>query len=189
MGMCKCGGLTKTVPINNYTVPGALLGVQHVTLDDGVLSEECERCKKARLFIPDIPGLIAAVAITRVKLPFKLNHREIKFIRKAIGATGKEIAEYLSVAPETVSRWENEKMPMSEQDEKLFRLVTIGLLRGKAEAVDPEMAAVAKMNIQSAFEPTALADQMHFVRVRVKLKDRAEKPEQLWSDDRKVING
>lgn len=188
MGMCKCGGLTKTKPISNYAVPGTLLGVQRVTLDEGVSSEECEKCGKGKLFIPDLPGLIAAVALTRVKLPFKLNHREIKFIRKALGVTARELADYLKVAPETVSRWENEKMPMSEQDEKLLRLVAIGLLRGRAEAVNPEMAAVAKMSIHSAFEPAALADQMHFV--RVKFKDPgAEKVQQAWSDDRKVANG
>ncbi|SRR6266446_961976 len=187
MGMCRCGGVTKTKPISNYAVPGSLLGVQHVTLNEGVLSEECEKCKKAKIFIPDLPGLIAAVALTRVKLPFKLNPREIKFIRKTLGVQAKQMAEYLTVTPETVSRWENEKLPMSEQHEKLFRLVTLALLRGKAQGVNPEMEAVAKMNIQAAYEPAALAGQMHFIRVKV--MDQSQKTEQHWGDDRKVVNG
>jgi len=186
MGMCKCGGLTESKPISNYEVPGTLLGIENVTLVNGVVDEACKECGKGKITIPDIPGLIAAVAITRVKLPFKLNSREIRYFRKALNVTAKEMANYLKVTPETVSRWENEKMPVAEQAEIFLRLIVIALLQSKAEAVDPEMDAVAKMNVQAVFDRSALAKMMHFVRV---LKDRKTEAVPLWRDERKVANG
>jgi transcriptional regulator with XRE-family HTH domain len=188
MGMCKCGGLRKTKPISNYVVPGALLGIENVTLVDGVFDELCEKCGKGKITILDLPGLIAAVALTRVKLPFKLNNKELRFLRKALEISGKEMAEHLKVSPETLSRWENEKLPISEQSEMLLRMIVIALLHDKAEAVDPEMEAVAKMNIQAAYDPAALAALMHFVRVST-LRDRKADAEQHWKDERKVANG
>lgn len=185
MGMCKCGGLRTAKPISNFVVPAAMLGIDRVTLIDGVTDEVCEKCGKGKIHIPDIPGLIAAVALTRVKLPFKLNSRELKFLRSALDIQAKDLAGYLSVAPETVSRWENGKLVISEQCEKLLRVIVIGLLDDKAKAVDPELEAVVKMDIQSAYDPEELAKWMHFVRVRT-VDDRKADPEELWKDDRKA---
>lgn len=185
MAMCKCGGLYSKTHMERYEVPGALLGVEHVTLIDAVEDEKCMKCGRGKITIPDIPGLIAAVALTRVKLPFKLNNKEIRFLRKATNRTARELAEYLKVTPETVSRWENEKLPISEQCEKFLRLIVIALLQDKAEAVDPEMDEVVRMDIQAAYDQDALAKMMHFVRVR-QIKDRKADSEELWRDDRKA---
>lgn len=186
MGMCKCGGLYKRKQLDRYLVPGALLGVENVTLVNAVTEETCEKCGKSKIHIPDLPGLVTAVALTRVKLPFKLNHREIKFVRKVMDLSAKEMADHLKVTPETLSRWENEKMPMTEQAEMFFRLIAIALLSDKAEAVDPEMDKVVKMSIQAAYDQAELAKWMHFVRV---FKDRKDQAEELWKDNRKVANG
>lgn len=183
MGMCKCGGLSQCKPIPNYVVPGTLLGIEGVTLVNGVEDEVCDKCGKGKIHIPDIQGLISVAALTRVKLPFKLNSREIKFLRKALNITAKEMAEYLKVAPETVSRWENEKMPIAEQSEMFLRLIVIALLQGKAEAeaVDPEMESVAGMKVKSAYDPDELKKMMRFVWLSV-VKNRKD-PENLWKDD------
>ncbi len=68
MAMCKCGGLTERKRLNSYVVPGTLLGVQNVTLVDAVFEEKCAKCGNGKIAIPDIPGLITAVALTRVNL-------------------------------------------------------------------------------------------------------------------------
>jgi len=185
MAMCKCGGLSERKRLDSYVVPGTLLGVENVTLINAVSEEKCAKCGKGKIIIPDIPGLITAVALTRAKLPFKLNHHEIKFVRKAMDLSAKELAHHLKVTPETLSRWENEKLPMSEQAEAFFRLIAIALLSDRAAAVDPEMDKVAKMDVQAAFDQATLAKWMHFVRV---LKDR-KADEELWRDDRRVVNG
>jgi len=187
MAMCKCGGVTEKKEIKNYLVPGALLGVEGVTLDTGVTDTICKKCGKGKIFIPDVPGLITAVALTRVKLPFKLNSGEIKFVRKALDMTSKQMADLMKVTPETFSRWENEKMPMVEASERFFRLISIAMLMDRAEAVDPELQRVVKMEIKPAYEQAALGSMMHFVRV---LMDRKVETEELWKDEQlKVANG
>lgn len=186
MAMCKCGGLYTRKVLDRYVVPGALLGAENVTLVKAVTEETCTKCNKSKIHIPNLPGLITAVALTRVKLPFKLNHREIKFVRKVTDLSAKEMADYLKVTPETLSRWENEKMPMTEQSEIFFRLVVIALLSDKAEAVNPEMDKVVKMEIQAAYDQEELAKCLHFVRVFRDRKD--EEMDELWKDTRKVVN-
>jgi DNA-binding transcriptional regulator YiaG len=188
MAMCKCGGLYEKKQLDRYVVPGALLGVENVTLVNAVTEEICNACNKAKIHIPDLPGLITAVALTRVKLPFKLNHREIKFVRKVLDLSATEMAGHLKVTPEHLSRWENEKKPMPEQAEVFFRLIAIALLSNKAEAVNPEMDKVVTTEIQAAYDQAELAKWMHFVRV---IRDRRDEADQeLWKDDkRKVVNG
>jgi transcriptional regulator with XRE-family HTH domain len=187
MSMCKCGGLYERKLLDRYVVPSALLGAEHVTLVNAVSEETCSKCGKSKIYIPDLPGLITAVALTRVKLPFKLNPKEIRFVRKVTELSAKEMADLLKVTPETLSRWENEKMPMAEQAEVFFRLISIALLSDKAEAVDPEMEKVVKMEIKSAFDQEELSKWMHFVRV---FRDRKDKEaDELWKDNRKVANG
>ena len=63
-------------------------------------------------------GLRAAMAVTRVNDPLKLNGREIRFLRKALGYTGKELAEKMQVTAESVSRWENDKELMRPMGER-----------------------------------------------------------------------
>jgi DNA-binding transcriptional regulator YiaG len=183
MGMCKCGGLYKSQLLDQYVVPGALLGVENVTLVNAVTEQVCAACNKGKVHIPDLPDLITAVALTRVKMPYKLNHREIKFIRKAMDLTSKELAGHLKVAPETLSRWENEKLPMEERSELFFRLIAIALLSERAEAIDPEMDKVVKMEIRAAYDQEELAKMMRFVRV---LKSRKVETKELWRDERKA---
>jgi transcriptional regulator with XRE-family HTH domain len=179
MAMCKCGGLSERKQLDRYVVPGALLGVENVTLVKGVTEDVCTKCGKSKIHIPDLPGLIAAVALTRVKLPFKLGPREIRFVRKVIDLSAKEMAEYLKVTPETLSRWENEKMPMTPQAEVFFRLIAIALLSDKAEAVNPEMAKVVRMEIKAAYDQAELSKWMQFVRV---FRDRKDETDELWKD-------
>lgn len=185
MGTCKCGGERRTSPINNYIVPVGLLGVENVTLVNGVTQEICDGCGYQKIHIPDIPGLVAAVAMARVKLPYKLSNQEFKFLRKALDVSAKDMAAYLEVAPETISRWESGKQAVGAQSERLLRLAAIALLQSKARAVDPGMETVAQMTIQSVFDPNAIVGQMRFVRVEV-LENRKTDPEPLWRDDRKA---
>ncbi len=76
---------------------------------------------------------------------------------------------------------------MTEQSEVFFRLIAIALLSGGAQAVDPEMDKVVKMDIQAVYDQQELANWMHFVRV---FRDRKDtEADELWKDNRKVANG
>ena len=57
----------------------------------------------------------------------RLSAAEIRFLRKYLGYSGKDFAEFLGVSPETVSRWESQGSPMQMQlsTEKLIRLMSL----------------------------------------------------------------
>ena len=99
--------------------------------------------------IPDLEGLIAAVAVTRVIHDLKLNGGEIRFLRKAVAMTARTLADRLEVTPETVSRWENGKDPIGPTSEKLLRLIVGDELSQKAPAIDFDSAEIVRMRIQS----------------------------------------
>ena len=99
--------------------------------------------------IPDLDGLIAAVAVTRAMQPTKLLGVDIRFMRKAIGISGKALAASMEVKPETLSRWENSKEVIGPTSEKLLRMVTVGALAQKAPAVDIDMQVIVDMRILS----------------------------------------
>ena len=150
-----------------------LLGIPVILLDAAV-EERCEECGSVvATAIPDLDGLIAAAAVTRAMNVVKLMGDEIRFLRKAIGVSGKNLAAALEVAPETLSRWENGKDPIGPSSEKLLRMIVAGVLSTKAPAVDVDVDAIVNMRIQSVrsnIEPS----RMVFERVRMKVERKKE---------------
>lgn len=70
--------------------------------------ERCSRCKET---------VVSAEALVRLELAaahelLALGHRTgavLRFARKTLGLTGRELGEELGVAAETISRWENDE--------------------------------------------------------------------------------
>ena len=96
---------------------------------------EAESSGVSGITVPDIPGLESAMAIARVLNDFKLNGMELRFLRRAIGMKAIDIADFLDVSPETVSRWENGKETISTNSERILRLRVYNTLRDKAHGV------------------------------------------------------
>jgi DNA-binding transcriptional regulator YiaG len=128
-----------------------LIGIGNpVTLINAVYEERCEACGFTQKVIPDLDGLIAAVAASRALHPLKLRGEEIKFMRKALEVSAKDLAALMNVAPETISRWENNREPIAPGTEKFLRLLVAGLLREKAPEIDCGVdvtGEIAKMKI------------------------------------------
>ena len=98
-----------------------LMGIP-VVLTNAVVQRVCGNCGEVlSTIIPDF-GLRAAMAIMRVNDPLKLNGKEIRFLRKALGYTGKELAGKMQVAAESVSRWENDRELMRPMGEKRLEI-------------------------------------------------------------------
>jgi DNA-binding transcriptional regulator YiaG len=187
MGICKCAGERRVQPLERYEVAEGLLGIAGVTLvDHSVNAEVCQACGGivGKVQIPDLPGLIAAVAITRAKHPLKLNGKEMRFLRKALEVSAADLASLLEVTTETISRWENEKQPIGPTSEKLLRVITVLKLQNKAPAMPRDVEAIANMTIQSARDVSAAA-KLYFHRVNVVI-EREKEPEPFWRDDRKA---
>lgn len=72
--------------------------------------------------IPDLPGLLQAVVMTRLLHAQKLSGPELKFIRKAIGVKQKDLANKIELTVEHLSRCETGTYPVSPASEKLFRI-------------------------------------------------------------------
>lgn len=96
----------------------------------------------------NLEGLIAAVAIARVAAAQELSGNEIRFLRKALGWSSRELAAKLEVRDETVSRWENEKEPIGATSEKLLRLIVAQFLGDKAPALDVDQKRIVSMRIR-----------------------------------------
>jgi len=132
----KCGGELRMRPIPRYQVRKEMMGGMHVELIDVIQALICKKCETAsRIDIPDMPGLVAAVAVSRAKEPLKLNGQEIRFLRKAVGLTAKELASDLDVSEETVSRWENGHLAIGNSVERILRWKVCKALQDKAPAI------------------------------------------------------
>lgn len=156
----KCGGEGRMQPVPRYQVRKELMGGMHVELIDVVQALVCGKCRtELRTDIPDMPGLVAAVSVARAKEPLKLGGQEIRFLRKSVGLTAKELASDLDVSDETVSRWENGHLAIGNSVERILRWKVCNALGDKAPAIgwdDDEI--LTRMEIVSvSSEPVALA--------------------------------
>jgi DNA-binding transcriptional regulator YiaG len=174
----SCGGnLGSPEKAKNYIYKGFGFPVQ---LNNAVAVSTCEKCAESEFTIPNIPGLMAAVALQRVMLPYKLTGPDIRFVRKAIGenVSSALLAKHLEVTPETFSRYENDKMVMSPTTEKLLRIIVGLMLEDKAPAMDFDVQKVADMRVQSAWNQNGSMDKqvpmedMVFELVRVRMQDK-----------------
>ncbi len=129
----QCGQTLRDELVAEYEEE--LLGLNGVVLIRSVHRRVCDGCGECLLSIPNLTGLIAAVALVRAMQPWPVAGKDIAFLRQAMELTGRELAEALGVAPESLSRWENDKQPMSATAEKALRLMVVAVLCSQAPAL------------------------------------------------------
>jgi DNA-binding transcriptional regulator YiaG len=97
--------------------------VQLDELSAVMVEAEVHTCPKGHGFtgFTAIMKTYQAIADKLLTKPTPLTGEEIRFLRKHIGMSSKDFAEFMSVAPESVSKWENDKMPMTALYEKRLR--------------------------------------------------------------------
>lgn len=86
------------------------------SLDVTLLNVELRRCPDGHhveAVIPALDGLYRALAIAVITKPSRLAPNEVRFLRKHLDWSGRDMARYFGVTPETVSRWESTTNPMS----------------------------------------------------------------------------
>ena len=89
-----------------------LIGIRYFQEPDGELVAE----------IPALTQLMQLIAHDIVTCPLDLSGNELRFLRKRLGKKATEFCKYLGIEPETLSRMENDKQPISAQVQKLARL-------------------------------------------------------------------
>lgn len=93
-----------------------------IILDDCVKVTFDENGDMLSYMIPDPDGLMRVVVLTRILNARKLTGADIKFLRKAVCVKQKDLAAAIELMPETLSRCEAGKQPISPASEKLLRL-------------------------------------------------------------------
>ena len=169
-GKCGKGGtIAKRIEQYEYAVGG-----MSIELFDSALEIQCPSCHATAVFVPNLLGLSAAVAIARVQEPTKLNGKEIRFLRKALALTARELAARIDVTAETVSRWEADRVPIKTQNEMILRLLVASLLAKSAPAMNVDIEGILKTKIVP-FRNTLDNESMSFELVRMKDQGRKEK--------------
>ena len=83
----------------------------------------CRGCDEVEVSIPQIEDLHRLIADSVTRKKGRLAGAEIRFLRSWLGLSGRRFAKWSGVTPETVSRWEHDKAPISESHEHLLRLL------------------------------------------------------------------
>jgi DNA-binding XRE family transcriptional regulator len=126
----------------------------------------CATCKTEMVSIPDLDDLGNATAISRALNPMRLRGREVKFLRRVLDMTQVEFAKAMDLAPETVSRWENDVKGVGGACEKLARHNACALLSKVARGRPYDPADIARMELVEPPEGYVLPP-IEMVRVRL----------------------
>jgi len=95
-------------------------------LNNVYLSNVCVyKCDCGEFFasIPAVIKLNENIGRSIIKKKSGLTGEEIKYLRKNIGLSAKEFAEYLGVNQSTLSRWENEKQTIDKSNDRVVRMI------------------------------------------------------------------
>ncbi|HMS40589.1 MAG TPA: hypothetical protein PKE69_10205 [Pyrinomonadaceae bacterium] len=97
----------------------------------GIKVAHCKKCGERFPIIPSILRLYEMIGEAVALKPHTLTGIEVKFLRKQLGLTAAEWASYMKTDKTNVSRWENDRQPMSKQADALIRYLYFRLLEEK----------------------------------------------------------
>ena len=119
-----------------------LVGIKYYQYENGRVSAD----------IPAIKQLMQLIARDLLEKPGSLTGEEIRFLRKRLGKKQTDFAKDLGLEPETLSRYENDKLAVSEASDKLIRLYYV------AFSTDPDLeeARKALMELLANWRVTAV---------------------------------
>jgi putative zinc finger/helix-turn-helix YgiT family protein len=148
MTCVECGGTLKATRAPYRYAESGLPGV--VLL--GVEVRRCRKCAGEEVAIPRIEELHRLIAQAVIRRPHRLAPAEIRYLRKWLGWSGVDFARHMGTTPETVSRWEQARVPMSPQADRLLRL----MVTTRAPVNDYTLDALATIRRQVPVRPTPL---------------------------------
>lgn len=96
-------------------------GLADVFLDRVELLD-CDRCGEQGPLLVDLEGLHRAIAAHLVGRPRRLLPAEFRFLRKYLGWSSQDAAQFFGVTPETMSRWERGRRAIHGDADVLLRL-------------------------------------------------------------------
>ena len=115
----NCGKETKVTTSKRYHYTAS--GLDNIYIS-GIFVYKC-KCGKTMAEIPKVEELHTFIAGKLLQKPSALIGKEIRFLRKRMGLKGVELAKQLGIDKVTVSRWENNTVPIGPANDKLLRLI------------------------------------------------------------------
>lgn len=112
----------KTQVLHSFDATSVLNSPFKVVLIDAVYQSLDDSGNIVDTVIPNPDGLLKAVAQARVLHPHKLNGKELKFLRSALGVKANYFARRIALSPEHLSRCEAGVHPLKQQSEMLARI-------------------------------------------------------------------
>jgi putative zinc finger/helix-turn-helix YgiT family protein len=153
MDCSNCGAPARVV---HSTYELKEVGLKNVVLQ-GIEIVKCPMCKNEDPIIPNMNGLMRALALAVIEKPYRLTGEEVRFLRKYLGLTGEEFSRLIHVDKTTLSKWENNDDRIGDQSDRLVRLVALGLGEGLKE----ESERVIRSFPQIKGEPHPVGIQMN----------------------------
>jgi DNA-binding transcriptional regulator YiaG len=135
----------KTLSVYDATV---FVGLRTVVYDAAI--ERIESDGEATIELPNLPELLASVAVARCLMPMRLRGNEMRAMRHIMKLTLADLAKRLGekTAPETVSRWESETQVMGGYAEKVLRLLVCEDLYRNAPGIQYNASMIAHLNVR-----------------------------------------
>lgn len=118
----QCGAEMHSA-IENYRGRADEFGLDVVLC--GIEVRRCPECGEDEIVIPQMDDLMRVLTHAVAKKPSRLLPTEVRFLRKSLGWSGRELADRMAVDKATVSRWETGAQPMSTTAERFLRVLAL----------------------------------------------------------------
>ena len=91
----------------------------------------CAECGNVDAIIPRAGPLLDLLALAVISKTYRLNGKDVRFLRSHLGKGGEDFAGLLHVDKTVLSKWENNAIPVGEQSDRLIRLIAMNLTQSK----------------------------------------------------------
>jgi putative zinc finger/helix-turn-helix YgiT family protein len=106
-----------------------------ITIADAEV-RRCPRCGYFEVVIPKPEALHRTIAAEVIRKPATLSGPELVFLRSRLGMSARKLSKVIGVVHESISRWENDVLPVSPPVDRLMRTMVALTVAGERFAVE-----------------------------------------------------
>jgi putative zinc finger/helix-turn-helix YgiT family protein len=115
---CGCTKLSKSLVEHEY-----LKGSGLEVIVGGVVRWDCSQCGEFYVELKDTGVIDKALVRHIIGQPRRLGGRELKFLRRMMGWSAKDLSTYFQVPATTVSKWENDERSPGKPIDLFLRML------------------------------------------------------------------
>ncbi len=130
--MCSSCGKRARVVRSSYGFDESGLPV----MLQGIEVIRCRSCGNEDPIIPNVDELMGVIALAVIYKPWRLEGKEVKYLRKYLRMTAQEFSRLVGVDKATISRWENNVDKIGPHSDRLIRLIAFSLGDGLQDQLE-----------------------------------------------------